>query len=89
MSNAYKVEFLSSIEDQENLKWSSTPRRPLTGEEVAQNLQQLIDDHVHQGYHLQQVMDAHTRTSDRTTDMSHTHPKPDGLLVIFVKASLH
>jgi hypothetical protein len=88
MSNAYKVEFLSSIEDQEDLKWSSTPRRPLKGEEIARNLQQLINDHVHQGYRLQQVMDAHSRTSDKKTDMSHTHPKPDGLLVIFVKESM-
>lgn len=87
-TKAYKVDFLSTIEDQTDRKWSETPRRPLNGEEIATNLQSLIDDRVHQGYRLLQVMDAHTRSSDRKHDMSHTSPKPDGLLVMFVKASL-
>lgn len=85
--SAYRVEFLSSIEDQDNRKWTETPRRPLSGEEIAQNLQTLIDDQVHQGYRLQHIMDAHTRTSDRKSDLSHMHPKPDGLLVVFVKST--
>ena len=49
MSNAVKVVFFSTIEDQENLKWSQEKRRPLTGEEMARQLEELIADQLHQG----------------------------------------
>ena len=83
MSNAVKVVFLSTIEDQSELKWSATKRRPLTGDEIAHQLEELIAEQRHRGYRFVQMNEVHTRTSDSTHDMSHMHPKPDGLLVVF------
>lgn len=83
MSNAVKVVFLSTIEDQTNIKWSSQRRRPLKGDEIARQLEELIADQSHKGYRYVEMNEIHSRTSDKAHDMSHTHPKPDGLLVVF------
>lgn len=83
MSNAVKVVFLSTIEDQETTKWSSPKRRPLMGDEIARRLEELIAEQLHRGYRYVQMNEIHSRTTDNKHDMSHHHPKPDGLLVIF------
>ena len=83
MSNAVKVVFFSTIEDQENIKWSQERRRPLPGEEIAKRLEELIADQAHQGYRFVQMTDVHSRTSMKKHDMSHHHPKPDGMLIVF------
>mgnify|MGYP000061794738 CR=1 FL=1 len=83
MSNAVRVVFLSTIEDQDEVKWNMPKRRPLSGEEIARNLEELIAEQLHQGYRYVQMNEIHSRTGESKHDMSHHHPKPDGLLVVF------
>ena len=83
MSNAVKVVFFSTIEDQEDVKWNQEKRRPLPGEELARKLEELIADHMHKGYRFVHMTDVHSRTTMKKYDMSHHHPKPTGMLVVF------
>ncbi|MEL6656252.1 MAG: hypothetical protein AAFP77_09145 [Bacteroidota bacterium] len=85
MSNAVKVVYFSTIENQEDLKWNEEKRRPLLGEELANKLEELIADQLHQGYRFVHITDVHSRTTMKKYDMSHHHTKPTGMLVIFEK----
>jgi (2Fe-2S) ferredoxin len=85
MSNAYKVDFLPTVEDRKKRKWYQSVDYPLDGQLIAQHLQKLIDERLHQGYRLVQIIDAHTSGGSSGTELATQAPRPNGLLVVFAR----
>ncbi len=89
MSSPAKIDFISSLRDTSNLKWYHSYIPRLTSEELAEKLQDLVDERAHQGYEFVQTLQnwgsIGTQGKSSWRDTGQYISKPDGLLVIFRK----
>lgn len=89
MANPGKVDFISVLKDPSNIKWYHTQARRLRSEEVAEKLQDLVDERAHQGYEFVQTLQSWGSLAKKDQpawrDAGQYSNKPDGLLVIFRK----